>query len=104
MTDLRELNSQIFSQHLHTKFNVKNGDGAPLVLELTAVEERSTSPKIELFFLRFVGPQAPRLAQRIHQMQHEALGSIELFVTAVGADERGIEYEVVFHSVRKSQP
>jgi|SRR5579872_539109 len=101
MTDLGQLNSQIFSQHLHSKFHIKNSDGTSVVLSLIAVEERNESPKMELFFLRFLGPVAPRLPQQIHHMEHEALRNIELFLTAVGADPQGIEYEAVFHRFRK---
>ncbi len=103
-TDLRQLNYQTFLQQLHSKFQVKTGDGASLELKLIIVEERQISPKIEVFFLRFLGPISPRLPQQIHSLEHAVLGTVELFMTAVGADPEGIEYEVVFNRFRKTEP
>jgi hypothetical protein len=101
---LDKLNSKIFAEQLHTNFKVHAGNGAPLTLELSAVNDHQTQPEGELFSLLFRGPQAPRLAQQIHRFEHEKLGTFDLFLTAVGADEKGISYEVVFHRLRKKQP
>jgi hypothetical protein len=100
MTELGQLNSKIFSEHLHTKFHIKSSDGASIPLELFEVEERALSPKVELFFLRFRGPGAPHLPQQIHRFEHEVLGDLDMFVTATGTSEQGIEYEVVFNRMR----
>jgi hypothetical protein len=101
---LDKLNSKIFAEQLHTNFKVHAGDAARLTLELSEVNERQTQPKVEAFSLLFRGPQAPRLAQQIHRFEHEKLGAFDLFLTAVGADEEGTTYEVVFHRLRKKQP
>jgi hypothetical protein len=101
---LDRLNSKVFAEQLHTNFKVHLGNEAPLSLELVAVNERETSPKIELFSLFFLGPLTPRLNQQIHQFEHEKLGAFDLFLTAVGADAAGTTYEVVFHRLRKEQP
>ena len=100
MTELGQLNSKVFSEHLHTKFHVKSNDGVPTLLELIEVEERSDSPKTELFFLRFRGPASPRLPQQIYQFEHEVLGTMGMFMTAIGVSELGADYEVVFHRMR----
>src|ERR1044071_724790 len=98
---LDRLNGKIFAEQLHTKFKVHRSDSSPLVVELVEVEERQSPARTELFFLHFRGPIAPRLDQKIHRFEHEKLGTFDLFLTAVGADQDGTIYEVVFHRLRK---
>jgi len=99
---LQELNAEIFRQQLNTKFKIAIEDGQPVVLELVAVDEpRQHAPGMELFSLQFLGPFAPRLAQRTHLLEHEQLGEFEIFLTAIGAEPgKGTEYESVFHRFR----
>ena len=100
---LDAFNSKIFAEQLHTKFKVLVTGQPPVELELIEVNERETAPKLELFTLGFKGPSALRLDQRIHHLEHEKLGSFELFLTAVGAEQDGLVYEAVFHRFRKPQ-
>ncbi|MBZ5507918.1 MAG: hypothetical protein LAO78_20850 [Acidobacteriia bacterium] len=109
LTPLDKLNAQVFSEQLHTQFKVKPGSAEPLILEpmtleLIEVKHGDTSPQIELFLLHFRGPSAPRLPQSIHRLEHDKLGSFEIFLTAIGAEPQGILYESVFHRFRKSAP
>jgi hypothetical protein len=100
-TPLETLNAKIFATHLHTKFKTQPANAPPLELELSEVEERESSPKVELFFLRFRGPHAPRLPQQTYRLEHEKLGVFGIFLTAIGADDTGIYYESVFQRLRK---
>ena len=101
-TPIDQLNAKIFNQHLHTSFHAQLEEGKTVPLKLEEVEERNTSPRIELFFLRFRGPSTPFLTQRIYRMEHEKLGAVNIFVTATDSDETGIQYEAVFHRFHKS--
>ena len=91
LTPLDKLNAKVFSEQLHTQFKVKP-DGAepmtsePMMLELVEVKHGDASPQMELFSLHFRGPSAPRLPQRIHRLEHDRLGSLEIFLTAIGAE------------------
>ncbi|HXB20472.1 MAG TPA: hypothetical protein VNV88_03775 [Candidatus Solibacter sp.] len=100
---LDAFNSKIFAGQLHTKFTVHLPGQAPVELELFEVKDRETAPQLELFSLGFRGPISPRLNQQIHRLEHEKLGVFELFLTAVGADQDGTLYEVVFHRFRNPQ-
>src|SRR5258708_20933231 len=100
-TSLDSLNAGIFSQHLHTQFKLLREGAEPIPLELIEVKESDPSPKIELFTLHFLGPAAPRMAQHIHRLEHDKLGTLEIFLTAIGADPQGITYESGFHRFRK---
>jgi len=99
-TPLEKLNAKTFAEHLHTKFKVQH-DNSTVALELADVIERDISPKIELFFLVFQGPVSPRLPQQIHKVEHDKLGTIPIFLTAVAGDAEGISYEAVFNRCRK---
>jgi uncharacterized protein DUF6916 len=73
-----------------------------LDLELTEVVPASRADSAQArqtgrpFSLTFHGPPAPVMVQRIYSVDHPTLGSFELFLVPVGADDRGILYEVVF--------
>jgi hypothetical protein len=104
MIDLSELHSKSFSEHLNTTFKVDAGGPAPVALRLAEVNEPSTPPNIELFSLIFHGPATPPLPQRTYAVEHEKIGTLNLFLTAVAADQEGTSYEAVFHRVRKKKP
>jgi hypothetical protein len=95
-TSLESLNAQLFAAQLHTRFKTQLHNSASVELELSAVEEPGTSPRMELFRLHFRGPGTPRLPQQIYRLEHEKLGTFGIFLTAIGADETGIFYESVF--------
>lgn len=103
-TPLDKLNAGIFSAQLHTHFKLLREGEEPITLELIQVTESDPSPKIELFTLHFQGPAAPRMAQHIHRLEHDKLGALEIFLTAIAGDAQGITYESVFHRLRKTAP
>lgn len=103
MADLYALHSKSFAEQLHTAFQVHSGSEAPITLELTEVNEPSSPPRIECFSLLFRGPVAPRLRQQIHRFEHAKLGSLDLFLTPIGADGEGTTYEVIFHRLHPKQ-
>ena len=100
-TPIEQLNAKIFNQHLQTQFHAQLENGKTVPLKLEEVEERNISPRIELFFVRFRGPAAPLLTQKIYRMEHEKLGALSIFITAIDSDETGIQYEAVFHRFHK---
>ena len=103
-TSLESLNCKIFSEQLHTQFRLLRDGLEPLPLELIEVKESDPSPKIELFSLHFRGPAAPHMPQQIHTLEHDKLGRINIFLTAIAGDAEGITYESVFHRFRKTAP
>ncbi|HET7270466.1 MAG TPA: hypothetical protein VFI90_05205, partial [Rubrobacter sp.] len=48
------------------------------------------------FSIIFRGPGDVLLPQRIHKMQHDKIGSFELFLVPIGPDEKGLRYEAIF--------
>ena len=100
---IESVNSQSFKEVLHTPFQVAMDGSSPLTLELMAVEEPAAPPHVEVFCLHFRGPSRPVLPQLIHRLQHDRLGSLQIFLTPLSSDESGTVYEAVFNRVRKKQ-
>jgi hypothetical protein len=99
MTSLDRLDATVFRAHLHAEFRA-HAAGRVAVLKLVEVEERPSAASLELFFVRFRGPQSPSLRQGIHALEHDELGRFELFLTAIGVDNDGTLYEAVFNRFR----
>ncbi|HZS29129.1 MAG TPA: hypothetical protein VFB76_18020 [Candidatus Angelobacter sp.] len=99
-TSLEDLNGKVFREQLHTQFKVHTGP-QPVLLELVEVKERNDSPTIEFFSLHFLGPVQPLLPQQTHRLEHERLGTFEIFFTPISADGKGTIYESIFHRFRK---
>jgi hypothetical protein len=73
------------------------GDG----LELELVDARALTAQAPdgfrtPFRLEFRGPTEPLLEQRIHRLEHESLGTLEIFLVPVGANATGTTYEAIF--------
>ncbi|HWG86375.1 MAG TPA: hypothetical protein VN679_01240 [Candidatus Acidoferrales bacterium] len=102
MIDISTFHSSTFSGQLHTDFTVQAGNGTPLVLKLVEVVEKQTPANVELFTLHFHGPASLRLVQQIHTLQHDKLGTFQIFLTAVEGNNQTITYEAVFHRLRQS--
>ena len=100
---IESVNSQDFKEVLHTPFQVEMDGASPVTLELVAVDEPGAPPHVEVFCLHFRGPSRPVLPQLIHRMQHDGLGSLQIFLTPLSSDETGTVYEAVFNRVRKKQ-
>src|SRR5581483_3549089 len=96
-----KLDSKAFSEHLNSEFKLSLPDAAPLVLRLLQVNERDAGPRLEQFSLFFRGPREPYLQQSIYSLQHDKLGTIELFLVPVGIEQDGIQYECAFNRFRK---
>lgn len=101
---LEKLNSKIFSECLHTSFQIPVRGQNLLTLELVEVTEKNASPRLEQFSLIFRGPMTPALPQSIYEMEHAGLGKLELFLVPIGPDSLGMCYEAVFNRLRKPEP
>ena len=98
---LENLNSRIFSEQLHTTFQLRVPGAAPLLLELTEVSEENQSPSVEQFSLAFRGPLVPHIPQGTYNVEHEKLGTFDLFIVPLGPDQSGMRYQVIFSRLRQ---
>ncbi len=97
---LDNLTLATFSNGIGTPFRLDAGEASGL--ELTLIEAEATrlgfrpdgsSP----FSLIFRGPMQPILPQKIHRLDHEILGVLELFMVPIGPDQTGMCYQVIFN-------
>ena len=94
------LNSKRFADCLHTPFLLEEPTKGGVRLELVAVTEAKYSPQVENFSLLFYGPLQPVLPQCIYRLNHDALGSMEIFLVPLGPDAESMQYEAVFNRIR----
>jgi hypothetical protein len=104
MLDLESLSAASFDPHRTTVFRLETG-GEPLPLELVEVQRASYAAdpaavgpngRREPFSLVFRGPRSPWARQGLHRLEHDGLGSLELFLVPLGPDAAGMRYEAVF--------
>jgi hypothetical protein len=86
----------------HT-FRIADAGPAPVATELvdmTAGPERPVAPggavRRRPFSLVFRGPPGAALPQRTYRVEHDALGTFDLFLVPIGPDAEGMRYEAVF--------
>ncbi len=98
---LEKLNSEVFSEQLHTTFELRIPGAKSLPLELFEVAEKNQSPQLEQFSLAFRGPLTPFAPQGTYTVEHEKLGELALFLVPLGPDSIGMCYQVVFNRLRQ---
>jgi len=101
-----ELTEKEFSQHLNSKFQF-DLNGQKLELELVEVKgylpQESEQHGMERFSAFFTGPPGSFLPQGLYQLQHEQMGTFDIFLVPTSNDQKSYRYEAVFNYF-KSQP
>jgi hypothetical protein len=96
---LSELTHATFAKELGSAFQLHNGAATPLTLELVeATEVNGKAPRTERnpFSLIFRGPKTPWVEQKIYRLEHERLGTLDIFLVPLGPDQKGMRYEAIF--------
>lgn len=98
---LEQLTLGSLSEQLNTKFRLGAGAETPVELELVEVQAQDdVAGQTERFSAIFRGPLGRFLQQSTYAIEHENLGSFELFVVPVRQDNEGFYYEAVFNRVK----
>jgi hypothetical protein len=88
-----------FSKHVNTKFRVALEE--PFDLELTGVKgylsQAHEQTGMERFSAFFLGPADRYLGQKVYSLDHEQMGTFDIFLVPVSRDENGYRYEAVFN-------
>ena len=94
-----QLTEAEFSKHVNTKFRISIEP--PLELELTEVKGYLSQPNEQTGMERvsafFRGPGDRPLKQAIYPLEHDVMGTIDLFLVPIARDEKGFRYEAVFN-------
>ena len=103
---MSELTEKNFAQYVNTKFRVRVAAAEPVELELVEVKGYNPGQNehdgMERFSLFFRGPSDVLLPQNVYALEHEGMGTHELFMVPIARDERGFRYEIVFNYFKKS--
>ena len=98
---LQDLTPASFEAHLGTPFRIHYGGESPLEAVLHEVKrhEQHPGPRSEPFSVLFRSALRPILLQSIYRVEHETMGTMEIFLVPVGPDpqRQGILYEAVFN-------
>ena len=93
-----QLTEQEFSKHVNTKFRIAAEE--PIELQLMEVKgytnKENEHPGMERFSLYFTGPER-YLPQQVYPIEHEQMGTFDLFLVPVGKHDNGFRYEAVFN-------
>jgi hypothetical protein len=90
-----------FARHLGTPFRLGLADGGTLdltLLEANAHPQLPHSPgRRRGFSLVFRSASPGHLPQATYRLDHEAMGSLDLFLVPIGPRDSGMCYEAVFN-------
>jgi hypothetical protein len=103
MKALDKLQTSDFLPYLHQTFRIRlDAEGVePIDLELVSVKETGSGSGPEVrqpFSLHFLGPVSPHyLQQGIYPLEHEPMGTLELFIVPLGPEGGRMRYEAIFN-------
>jgi hypothetical protein len=98
---LESLTVDTFSARIGERFRLHADPGSATPLELIdatplgAARPAQAAGRIP-FSLLFRGPLTPVWPQRIYRVDHDALGSLDLFLVPIGPRDGGMVYEAIF--------
>jgi hypothetical protein len=97
---LEKLTPAAFEQLMGSRFRVDLGDAPSQELELVEVQRYKPEwqgPRVEPFSVFFLSSSTWILQQQIYRLEHESLGTLELFLVPVAREGQRIRYEAVFN-------
>ncbi|MCP5059494.1 MAG: hypothetical protein GY937_22555 [bacterium] len=101
VADLKTVTHAEFEERLEQDFRLHVDESQIIDLKLTRVDPQgpaeTESGLRRPFSLTFEAHSASLLPQRIYQVEHAALGRLELFLVPVGREGERVLYEAVFN-------
>ena len=87
-----------FAPRIGDRFRLSTSEGAAIdatLIEATPIGASALGRR-QPFSIVFLGPLSPVWAQRIYRVEHEALGSCDLFLVPIGPRDGGMQYQAIF--------
>ena len=91
-----KLTWKAFTESLNTRFRIIS-DAAAVEVELIEVRPGRSTPRQEQFALLFQAPQDVPLQQGMFRLEHDKIGTFDLFLVPVRKDKQAFYYEAVFN-------
>ena len=91
----------MFAGRIDERFRLRASADAAMDVELinaTVLGSASAADpaRRKPFSILFRGPLTPAWQQRIYRVEHDGMGSFDLFIVTVGPKNGGMEYEAIF--------
>lgn len=94
---LDKLRQEDFARHVDDTFLLRPPAGEPLEVRLIETAGVGGTPADrDPFSVVFRGPAEPLLPQAIYRLEHDRLGTLDLFLVPLGPSADGMSYEAVF--------
>jgi len=95
---LDTLTPEDFTPRIGERFRLSADGGHSLDATLIEANGLGAGPQARRapFSVVFLGPPQPVWAQRIYRVEHDAMGSFDLFLVPLGPRGGGMMYEAVF--------
>lgn len=96
--DLASVTKETFDPHTGSRFTMHVGAEQSLQVELLETEAIRSPPnaKRPSFVLRFRSKERSHVPQQIYTLDHDQLGTLEIFLVPLGPDAVGMIYEAIF--------
>lgn len=96
---LQDLSHSSFEEQLSSSFRIHFGGEAPLevVLYQVRLHEAHGGPRKQPYSVYFRGPGQPILPQAIYRVEHDRMGTMDIFLVPIGPEGQGMGYEAVFN-------
>ena len=91
----------LFAQEVGSCFVLKGADEQTVDLELADVSELKERPHQSSFALVFLTPKSSAVEQGLHDLQHERLGEMQIFLVPIGMIDERMKLEAVFNFLRE---
>jgi hypothetical protein len=82
---------------MNSTFRVKQGSSDAVELQLVEARDVGSTPRQAQFSIVFRGPHNPQLMQSIYKIEHDEIGTFDLFIVPIGRDQNGMYYEAIFN-------
>ncbi|HZS06619.1 MAG TPA: hypothetical protein VFD58_17410 [Blastocatellia bacterium] len=92
---------EAFAENLRTSFRLHAGGPEPLEIELVSLTTLPSAPRQEQFSLIFRGPANSPLQQNIYRLDHDRIGSLEIFLVPIARDKDGVQFEAIFNRIHQ---
>ena len=92
-----KLSKNSFSKSLNTSFRLHTDADENFEFELIELQDGYSTPGQEQFSIKFRGPCNLDLPQKTYLMEHDHIGTFDLFIVPIGRDKTGSYYEAIFN-------
>lgn len=86
-----------FVPHLNSTFRLNHESAGTVELKLVDATDVGSTPRQLQFSIVFRGPLDTPLVQAIYNVEHEKIGTFDLFIVPIKRDGNGIYYEAIFN-------